>query len=52
MFNLFNHDLLSLSIFSSTIVILGFVFYKIILAYVNKYYNIEVDPNSRTIILS
>jgi len=52
MFNLFNHDLLSLSIFSSTIVILGIVFYQIILAYLNRYYNIAVDPDSRTIILS
>jgi hypothetical protein len=52
MLNLFNHDLLYLSIVSSTIVILGFVFYKIILAYINKYYNIGVDPDSRTIFLS
>jgi hypothetical protein len=52
MFNLFNHDLLFVSIFASTIVILGFMFYPIILDYINKYYNIEVDPDSRTIILS
>ena len=28
------------------------MFYQIILVYLNKYYNIEVDPDSRTIILS
>lgn len=51
MFNLFNNDLLFCSIFATTTIILGFMCYKIFLAYINKYYNIEVDSDFKTIFL-
>jgi hypothetical protein len=51
MFNLLNNDLLFLSIFSTSIVIVGFVFYRISLAYVNNNYNMDVNPDTNTIYL-
>ena len=48
MFYLFNYDFSSISIFSITVGILGFMFYKIIWVYIN---NIKVDSATGTIII-